>query len=174
MPPGAATASRSPGGETAGAREAIVDSLVTLGFAPVGLVRRAPGRHVLDLTRCPFTDAVTASPNGRRVCHLHHGLLAGVAAASGRGGRRVRHQRSAGRAMPRRASAAEAGAAGVSARVRPASRRSSAGRRTARRGAVLILTEKRAVVELCTCYGEHVETLRSSDPELLRYLAGRE
>jgi hypothetical protein len=38
---------------------------------------------------------------------------------------------------------------------------------------VLILTEKRAVVELCTCYGEHVETLRSSDPALLRYLAVR-
>jgi hypothetical protein len=38
---------------------------------------------------------------------------------------------------------------------------------------VVILTERHAVVELCTCYGEHVDTLRSSDPELLRYLAGR-
>jgi hypothetical protein len=38
---------------------------------------------------------------------------------------------------------------------------------------VLILTEKLAVVELCTCHGEPVDTLRSSDPALLRYLAGR-
>jgi hypothetical protein len=30
-----------------------------------------------------------------------------------------------------------------------------------------------AVVELCTCHGEPVDELRSSDPELLRYLAIR-
>jgi hypothetical protein len=30
-----------------------------------------------------------------------------------------------------------------------------------------------AVVELCTCYGEAVDELRSADPELLRYLADR-
>ena len=36
---------------------------------------------------------------------------------------------------------------------------------------VAILTEKLAVVELCTCHGELVDTLRSSDPALLRYLA---
>ncbi len=67
---------------SAGTREAIVDSLVTLGFAPVARPA-GPGRHVLDLTRCPFTDAVTTSPNGRQICHLHHGLVAGVAAATG-------------------------------------------------------------------------------------------
>ena len=38
---------------------------------------------------------------------------------------------------------------------------------------ILILTEKRAVVELCTCHGEPVDTLRSSDPALLRYLSDR-
>ena len=70
------------GGRPAGARDAVVDSLVTLGFAPEARAA-GPGRHVLDLTRCPFTDAVTSSPNGRRICHLHHGLLAGIAAATG-------------------------------------------------------------------------------------------
>jgi hypothetical protein len=35
------------------------------------------------------------------------------------------------------------------------------------------LTETDAVVELCTCYGEAAEELRSSDPALLRYLAQR-
>jgi hypothetical protein len=39
---------------------------------------------------------------------------------------------------------------------------------------VLILTEKLAVVELCTCHGEPVDILRSSDAALLRYLSGRE
>ena len=34
---------------------------------------------------------------------------------------------------------------------------------------VVILTERLAVVELCTCHGEHVDTLRSSDPALLRH-----
>lgn len=35
------------------------------------------------------------------------------------------------------------------------------------------LREEEAVVELCTCYGEVVEELRSGDPALLRYLARR-
>jgi hypothetical protein len=30
-----------------------------------------------------------------------------------------------------------------------------------------------AIVELCTCHGEAVDELRSSEPELLRYLADR-
>jgi hypothetical protein len=30
-----------------------------------------------------------------------------------------------------------------------------------------------AVVDLCACHGETVDELRSSDPALLRYLAGR-
>ena len=35
------------------------------------------------------------------------------------------------------------------------------------------VTETEAVVELCTCYGEPVDELRSGDPELLRFLAER-
>jgi len=35
------------------------------------------------------------------------------------------------------------------------------------------VTDTEAVVELCTCTGELVERLRSSDPELLRYLHAR-
>ena len=35
---------------------------------------------------------------------------------------------------------------------------------------VLTLTGELAVVELCTCYGVPVEELRSSDPELIRFL----
>jgi hypothetical protein len=31
----------------------------------------------------------------------------------------------------------------------------------------------RAVVDLCTCYGEPVERLESGDPELLRFLRER-
>jgi hypothetical protein len=36
---------------------------------------------------------------------------------------------------------------------------------------VVSVTETEAVVDLCSCVGEPVEQLRSSDPELLRYLA---
>jgi hypothetical protein len=35
------------------------------------------------------------------------------------------------------------------------------------------VTETEAVVDLCTCAGEPVDQLRSSDPALLRYLADR-
>jgi hypothetical protein len=35
---------------------------------------------------------------------------------------------------------------------------------------VLMLTGELAVVELCTCYGEPVDELRSSDPDLIRFL----
>jgi hypothetical protein len=38
---------------------------------------------------------------------------------------------------------------------------------------VLILTETLAVVELCTCHGEPVDTLRSTDPAFLRFLSER-
>jgi hypothetical protein len=37
-----------------------------------------------------------------------------------------------------------------------------------------ILTEKLAVVELCTCHGTPVDELRSSDAALFRFLAARE
>jgi hypothetical protein len=35
---------------------------------------------------------------------------------------------------------------------------------------VQVLTESLAIVELCTCHGEPIEILRSSDPALLRRL----
>jgi hypothetical protein len=35
------------------------------------------------------------------------------------------------------------------------------------------LSETAAIVELCSCAGEPVDELRSEDPELLCYLAGR-
>jgi hypothetical protein len=38
---------------------------------------------------------------------------------------------------------------------------------------VLHLTDELAVVELCTCSGEAVDQLESSDPRLLRYLKER-
>jgi hypothetical protein len=37
----------------------------------------------------------------------------------------------------------------------------------------LTVTEREAVVELCTCTGEPVEQLRSTDPALVRYVLGR-
>jgi predicted ArsR family transcriptional regulator len=65
-----------------GTREAIVSSLVNLGFAPVEQPAEGTG-IVLDLMECPFRDAVTGSRNGRQICHLHHGLVASIAAATG-------------------------------------------------------------------------------------------
>jgi hypothetical protein len=38
---------------------------------------------------------------------------------------------------------------------------------------VVTLSDKLAIVDLCTCHGEQVDQIRSSDPALLRYLAGR-
>jgi hypothetical protein len=38
---------------------------------------------------------------------------------------------------------------------------------------IQLLTERLAIVELRTCHGEPVDTLRSSDPALLRYLSDR-
>jgi hypothetical protein len=35
------------------------------------------------------------------------------------------------------------------------------------------LTATEAVVDLCTCYGDPVDELRSGDPELLAFLAAR-
>jgi hypothetical protein len=35
---------------------------------------------------------------------------------------------------------------------------------------VLHLSDELAIVELCTCFGEPVDQLESSDPRLLRYL----
>jgi predicted ArsR family transcriptional regulator len=63
-------------------REAVVSSLVTLGFAPLERARGRPAVE-LELTGCPFRDAVVDSPGGRQICHLHHGLVAGIAAATG-------------------------------------------------------------------------------------------
>ena len=80
---GRAHAERAGAGEHSSAGEAVVESLVRLGFAPVERPSGTPGHTALDLTRCPFADAVTASPNGRQICQLHHGLLAGVASRAG-------------------------------------------------------------------------------------------
>jgi predicted ArsR family transcriptional regulator len=66
-----------------GAREAVTASLATLGFAPVERPSGHADSVTLDLTRCPFADSVTTSVNGRTICHLHHGLLAGVARVHG-------------------------------------------------------------------------------------------
>ena len=38
---------------------------------------------------------------------------------------------------------------------------------------LLELNEEGAIVELCTCYGEPVDRLRSSDPDLLELLRHR-
>ena len=38
---------------------------------------------------------------------------------------------------------------------------------------VVSLGEDRAIVELCTCYGERVEVIESGDPDLLRLLRSR-
>lgn len=78
----------APGGD---AREAVISSLTTLGFAPRPIAAgagapksaTAPPTRV-SLERCPFADLVTG-PGGRQLCALHHGLLSGVAEA--RGGR---------------------------------------------------------------------------------------
>ena len=71
---------------TAGsAGEAVKSSLARLGFAPRQGAGGEAGVTELVLGRCPFSDAVTSSPQGRRICQLHHGLLAGAAEA--RGGR---------------------------------------------------------------------------------------
>ncbi len=80
---GRAHAERAPVRDTGSTREAVIESLVRLGFAPVEQPSATPGRTALDLTRCPFSDAVTASARGRQICQLHHGLLAGVASAGG-------------------------------------------------------------------------------------------
>jgi predicted ArsR family transcriptional regulator len=80
---GFASGAATPAPGAGGTREALVASLVNYGFAPVERTAQPHAGAVLDLTRCPFRDAVTGSANGRQICHLHHGLLAGVAAAAG-------------------------------------------------------------------------------------------
>ena len=54
-----------------------------LGFAPHSEGTSRVGGARLVLERCPFSDTVTSSRQGGQVCALHHGLLAGVAAANG-------------------------------------------------------------------------------------------
>jgi predicted ArsR family transcriptional regulator len=64
------------------ARERVAASLARLGFAPVERPSGHAGRVTFDLMRCPFADSVNGPANGRTICHLHHGYLAGVAHAS--------------------------------------------------------------------------------------------
>jgi predicted ArsR family transcriptional regulator len=54
---------------------------VRLGFDPSRERTDEDGATRLTLRSCPFSEMVTASAAGGRVCALHHGLLAGVAAA---------------------------------------------------------------------------------------------
>ena len=65
-----------------GAREALVSSLVSFGFSPVERPGANAGQTTLDLMACPFRETVTGTANGRQICHLHHGLLAGITAAN--------------------------------------------------------------------------------------------
>jgi predicted ArsR family transcriptional regulator len=80
---GRAHAERASARTFANTREAITESLVRLGFAPIEQSSTSTERTVLDLTRCPFsTEVVAARPEGRQICQLHHGFLAGVAEAA--------------------------------------------------------------------------------------------
>lgn len=71
----------APAGDTRGA---MLTSLAKLGFAPADDARPGTpqGVDAFLLTACPFADMVTR-PGGRRLCALHHGMLAGVAEARG-------------------------------------------------------------------------------------------
>jgi len=66
-----------------GACDAVVNSLAALRFAPRRQERGADGASAIVLSGCPFTEAVASSPGGRRICVLHHGLVAGIAESSG-------------------------------------------------------------------------------------------
>jgi predicted ArsR family transcriptional regulator len=65
------------------APQAVAFLLDALGFAPRPAPASPGGDAGLMLDRCPFSDAVTSSRQGGTVCALHHGLVAGVAAANG-------------------------------------------------------------------------------------------
>lgn len=71
----------APPGDT---RSATLASLTEMGFAPADAPRgeTPAGIDAFVLTRCPFADVVMR-PGGRRLCALHHGMLAGVADAHG-------------------------------------------------------------------------------------------
>lgn len=74
---------RAEQGAGASASEAVRSSLAGLGFAPRARGGTRAGTTRLELGRCPFSEIVTSSSEGARVCALHHGLLAGVAEAQG-------------------------------------------------------------------------------------------
>jgi predicted ArsR family transcriptional regulator len=63
------------------ARDAVFSSMVKLGFQPRQEDADQAGETAFALDCCPFTDAVTSTPGGRRICALHHGFVAGVAEA---------------------------------------------------------------------------------------------
>ncbi len=70
-------------------RDDVLGSLARLGFAPhetTGAGDAAAGVLEIRLDHCPFRDAVLAR-GGHLVCELHHGLLEGMAQASGPDGR---------------------------------------------------------------------------------------
>ncbi len=66
------------------ARDAVVSSLASMGFAPTEETSTSPADATtsIRLLTCPFADLVI-KPGGRQLCALHHGILAGVAEARG-------------------------------------------------------------------------------------------
>jgi predicted ArsR family transcriptional regulator len=65
------------------ASEAVKRSLAGLGFAPRRRPATEAGVSEFALSLCPFSEAVTSSAQGGRICALHRGLVAGVAEARG-------------------------------------------------------------------------------------------
>ena len=59
-----------------------MSSLVSFGFSPVERPAADAGGDGSRPHGCPFRDTVTSAANGRQICHLHHGLLAGIAVAN--------------------------------------------------------------------------------------------
>jgi predicted ArsR family transcriptional regulator len=80
---GRAQGAGMPSAAAVGAPDAVAGLLVRLGFDPARNGAGTDGAVRLTLRRCPFSEIVASSRGGHRVCALHHGLIAGVAAASG-------------------------------------------------------------------------------------------
>ena len=169
---GFAHGASTPAPGSQGTREALVASLANYGFAPVERTARPPAPAILDLTRCPFRDAVTVrerppdlpppprptSPESRPPAAARSRTSPSTTRATYPCRARFRERR--------------VEVAGPAMRADPEAPLAILQRWEAH-GATwrtVTLTEKLAVVELCTCYGTPVDQLRSSDPELLRFL----
>jgi predicted ArsR family transcriptional regulator len=65
--------------------DSIIDAMARLGFSPRDRSSRQDAKddaYRLSFQSCPFRDAVT-SEGGRAVCAMHHGLIEGMALATG-------------------------------------------------------------------------------------------